>query len=62
MRQNLCRCLYVITNNRWQPWYPSAQVFLLACNEEPDPLHIRYVGDIHRRSSLLTFSLGKLFT
>jgi len=31
----------VITNSRWQPWYPSAQEFLLACNEEQDPLHIR---------------------
>ena len=58
MRQNICQCLYVITNNRWQPWYPSAQAFLLACNEEQDPLHIRYVQDIHRSPllTLLTFN------
>lgn len=60
MRQNICQSLYVITNNRWQPWYPSAQEFLRACNEEQDPLHIRYVEDIHRRS-LLNFNLGKRF-
>ncbi|KAF8807254.1 hypothetical protein BYT27DRAFT_7189352 [Phlegmacium glaucopus] len=41
MRQHICQGLYVITNNRWQPWYPSTQAFLLACNEEQDPLHIR---------------------
>ena len=47
MRENICRCLYVITNNQWQPWHPSTEAFLLACNEDQDPLHIRYVGDIH---------------
>lgn len=50
MRQHICQGLYVITNNQWQPWYPSTQAFLLACDEEQDPLHIRYV---EKRSSLI---------
>ena len=62
MRQHICQGLYVITNNRWQPWYPSTEAFLVACNTEQDPLHIRYSENIYPRSPLLTLNPGKVFT
>lgn len=41
MRQHVCQGLYVILNNQWQPWYPSTQDLLAACQEQKDPLKIR---------------------
>ena len=55
MRQHIIQGLYAITNNRWQPWYPSTQAFLLACNEEQDPLHIRYVEKYSSLTSFVNF-------
>lgn len=47
----------MITNNRWQPWYPSTQAFLLACKEGQDPLHIRYIEKYSSSISFVNFQL-----
>jgi proteasome activator subunit 4 len=52
MRQHVCQGLFVVSGNQWQPWRPSTQAFLDACQCESDPLKIRnapfmnYLSDI----------------
>ncbi|KAF8971500.1 armadillo-type protein [Flammula alnicola] len=52
MRQHVCQGLYVILSSQWQPWQPSTEALLDACNTQNDPLKIRnspymsYVSDI----------------
>jgi len=41
-RTYIINCLYIITRSQWRPSYPSTDAFLLACREDPDPLHIRF--------------------
>ena len=41
IRQHVCNGLYVLLSNQWQPWRPSTESFLAACNAEQDPLQIR---------------------
>ncbi|KAF9056661.1 hypothetical protein BJ165DRAFT_1362353 [Panaeolus papilionaceus] len=41
MRQHICQGLFTVMGHLWQPWYPTTDLFLVACKEQADPLKIR---------------------
>ncbi|KAF9015006.1 hypothetical protein BDQ17DRAFT_1418131 [Cyathus striatus] len=43
IRQQICQGLFVVSKLMWQPNYSSTESFLLACQNESDPLRIRNV-------------------
>ncbi|KDR84826.1 hypothetical protein GALMADRAFT_233236 [Galerina marginata CBS 339.88] len=53
MRQHVCQGLYVIIGNQWQPWYSNTEGFLVACDEQKDPLKIRDAPYMNYLSAIL---------
>lgn len=46
IRNHISRHLYILISSQWQPFYPSTNAFLDACQVAHDPLRIRSVYEV----------------